>query len=189
MKTVGYLFCLLTSSLFAFGAIPGSRPYAPLPKFEAKFFVEARRDLFPDDIRKEPDRFKDVLVAWTGVITSIDYFNDGTSQVARLTADHCYFDWIEDVSLQRQRFFPSPRGEGQFAVAWRVDTPADRQFIGQFAVGDLLIAYGNPSLIREKVVGLFPVQNLRGIKPEWFRRDVLDYGRPGEPTKRLKTPH
>jgi hypothetical protein len=179
---------LVVAPLLVVGARPGSRPYAPLPKFETKFFAQAKRDVFPDEVRKEPARFKDVLVAWTGIIKSIDYFNDGASRVARLTAEHCYFDWIEDFGVQHERFFPSPRGEGQFAAAWRVDTPADRQFIEQFAVGDFLIAYGKPSLIREKVVGLFPVENLRAIKPEWFRRDVLDYGHPGESVRRLKTP-
>jgi hypothetical protein len=170
------------------GVVPGSRPYTPLPKFEAKFFGQAKRDVFPDDVRKQPERFKDVLVVWTGIIRSVDYHNDGMSRVARITAEHVYFDWIEDFGIQHERFFLSPRGEGLFAAAWRIESPSDQQFIEQCAVGDLLIAYGKPSLIKDKVVGLFPTENIRGIKPEWFRRDILDYGRPGEPVKYLKTP-
>jgi len=35
---------------------------------------------------------------------------------------------------------------------------------------------------------LFPTQNLRAIKRQWYRMDILDYGRPDEPSKILKTP-
>ena len=169
------------------GLVPGSRVYRPLPQLEAQFFAQARRDVYPDDVRQRPDGYTNVLVAWTGVITSIDYFNDNRSRVVRFTAEHHYFDWVEDFGLQRERFFVSPRGEGAFAAAWRVDAPEDQKFVKQFAVGDLLIAYGYPSMIRSNVVGLYPTENLRAIKPRWFRMDILDYGRPGEPVKMLKT--
>jgi hypothetical protein len=169
------------------GLVPGSRAYRPLPQWEATFAAQARRDVFPNDVRQKPGEFTDTLVVWTGVITNIEFFNDGTSPVARITAEHHYFDWIEDFSVQRERFFLSPRGEGAFAAAWRVESPTEQTFIAQFAVGDMLIAYGNPSLIHGSVVGLSPTQNLRAIKPQWYRTDILDYGRPGEPSRILKT--
>jgi hypothetical protein len=122
------------------------------------------------------------------VITNIEFFNDGASRVARITAEHHYFDWIEDLSIQRARFYLSPRGEGAFAVAWGAESPDEQKFIAQFAVKDMLVAYGYPSLIHGDVVGLHPTQSLRAIKPEWYRTDVLDYGRPGEPSKPSKTP-
>ena len=169
------------------GIVPGSRAYRPLPQWEAKFFAEARRDVFPNDVRQEPDGFTDTLVVWTGIIKDIDFFNDGSSRVARFTADHHYFDWIEDFGIQKERFFLSPRGEGEFAAAWRVDSSDNQKFVDQFSVGDMLVAYGYPSMIRDDVVGLYPTQNLRAIKPQWYRTDILDYGRPGEQTKILKT--
>jgi len=158
-----------------------------LPQWEARFFAQAKRDLFPNDVRQHPGGFTNTLVVWAGVITNIEIFNDGSSRVARFTADHHYFDWIEDISIQWERFFLSPRGEGAFAAAWRAESPDDQKFVGQFAVGDMLIAYGYPSLIRSNVVGLYPTQNLRAIKPQWYRTDILDYGRPGEPSRILKT--
>jgi len=87
------------------GLAPGSRAYRPLPQWEAKFFAQARRDVFPNDVRQHPDGFTNTLVVWTGVITNIEFFSDGSSRVARFTADHHYFDWIEDISIQRERFF------------------------------------------------------------------------------------
>jgi hypothetical protein len=148
---------------------PGSRSYRPLPQWEARFFARARRDLLPDEVRRRPDAYKNVLVVWTGVIKDISYFNDRSSRVVRFTAEHRYFDWVEDSGVQRERFLLSPQGEGAFAVAWRADKPEDRKFVEQFAVGDMLIAYGCPSLIRDNVVGLYPTENLRAIKPQWFR--------------------
>ena len=169
------------------GLAPGSRAYRPLPQWESKSSAQARRDVFPNDVRQKPDGFTNTLVAWTGVITNIEFFSDPPPRVVRFTAVHHYFDWIEDLSIQRERFFLSPRGEGAFAVQWDAQTPDDQKFVDQFAVGDMLIAYGYPSVVRGNYVGLNPAQNLRAIKPQWYRTDILDYGRPGGPSKILKT--
>jgi hypothetical protein len=169
------------------GHAQGSRAYRPLPKWEKKFAEKARRDVFPKDVRQNPDKFKKTLVVWTGVITNIEFFRDDSSRVVRFTAEHHYFDWIEDFGIQRERFFLSPRGEGEFAAAWRAESADDKKFVDQFAIDDMIIAYGYPSLIRNNVVGLFPTENLRAIKPQLYRTDIIDYGRPGEPRKVLKT--
>ena len=168
------------------GLAPGSRLYRPLPKWEAGFFAEAHRNVFPNDVRQHPDSFTNTLVAWTGVITNIEYLTNTPPRV-RFTAIHHYFDWIEDISIQRARFFLSPRGEGSFAVQWVVQTPEEQKFVDQFTLGDMLVAYGYPTVIRTNYIGLNPTENLRAFKPQWYRTDILDYGRPGEPTKILKT--
>ena len=170
------------------GLLPGSQAYRPLPRWEAGFFDQARRDVFPEQVRKDPAAFADTLVAWVGVIVSIEYHGEGESRSARITAEHHYFDWIEDASVQRAKFFLSPRGEGRFAPCWGVADPRDQKFIDQFAVGDMLVAYGHPSVIQPELVGLSPTLNMRAIAPSLFRTDVIDYGRPGEPSRLLKTP-
>jgi hypothetical protein len=172
-----------------FGIAPGSRAYQPLPKWEARFYAEARRDIFPNDVRPDPNKYAKTLLAWTGVITNIDYHteNDGLHGV-KITAEHHYFDWIEDSGIQREVFFLSPRGEGMFAACWWIEPnqPNAQKFVDQFAVGDMLIAYGYPSMVRNNVIELYPTQNMRAIKPKWYRTDILDYGRHGEPSKVLK---
>jgi hypothetical protein len=167
------------------GLVPGSRAYQPLPQWEAKFSAQARRDVFPGDVRQKPDSFTNTLVAWTGIITNIEYFTNLSPRIVRFTAVHHYFDWVEDFGIQRERFFLSPRGEGAFAVRWDAQSPADQKFVDQFNLGDMLIAYGYPTVIRTNYIGLNPTLNLRVIKPQWFRTDTLDYGRPGEPAKAL----
>jgi hypothetical protein len=168
------------------GLPPGSRTYQPLPQWEAKFSAQAKRDVFPNDVRQKPNEAVNTLVVWTGVITNIEFRSDESSRFARLTVEHHYFDWTEDFSVQRARYFLSARGEGPFLVAWRVESSADQRFIDQFSIGDMLVAYGFPKVHGDSI-GLDPTENLRAIKPPWFRTDVLDYGRPGEPTTILKT--
>jgi hypothetical protein len=170
------------------GLIPGSQPYRPLPQWEAQFFKQAHRDIFPEQVRQQPGAYRDSLVAWTGIIVSVEYQGEGASRTARITAEHRYFDWIEDSGIQHEKYFLSPRGEGRFATYWDVANPSDQKFIDQFSVGDMLVAYGHPSLVQQDFIGLSPTLNMRAIKPVLFRSDALDYGKPGEPATLLKTP-
>src|SRR5271165_4049030 len=148
------------------GLVPGSRAYQPLPQWEAKFFAQAKRGVFPNDVRQKPDEAVSTLVVWTGIITNIELLSDESSRFARFTVEHHYFDWIEDFSVQRARYYLSPRGEGTFFVTWGLESSVDQQFIEQFAIGDMLVAYGYPKVHGESV-GLHPTQNLRAIKPPW----------------------
>ena len=165
------------------GLLPGSRLYQPLPKWERQFFEKARRDIYPNDVRESPQAYKKTLVVWPGIIKSIKTDTENGSQITRFTIEHHYFDWIENQGIQREIYFLSPRGEGSFALAWPADTQEDKLFITQFAVDDMIIAYGYPSMIKDDLIGLYPTQNIRAIKPKWYRTDVLDYGRPGEPVR------
>ena len=162
------------------GLLPGSRLYKPLPKWERQFFEKAKRDIYPNDVRKSSQTYEETLVVWPGIIKSINIDTENGSQIARFTIEHHYFDWIEDQGIQREMYFLSPRGEGSFALAWRVDTQEDKLFIQQFTVDDMIIAYGYPSMIKDDLIGFYPTQNIRAIKPKWYRTDVLDYGRLGE---------
>lgn len=167
--------------------MPGSRLYEPLPQWERQYFETARRDVFPDDVRKSPDEYKDTLVVWTGIIKTISIDTEDNERVARFTIEHHYFDWIEDNGIQREKFFLSPRGEGMFALGWAIDPARYDQFMEDFAVGDMIIAYGNPSMIKDQLISFYPTFTIRPVKPQWYRTDILDYGRPGEPSKVLKT--
>jgi hypothetical protein len=164
-----------------FELFPGTQLYKPLPKWERQFFEKASRDIYPNDVRKSPEKYEKTLVVWTGIIKSINNDTENGYQIARFTIEHHYFDWIEDRGIQREKYFLSPRGEGLYALAWRVDTQEDKLFRQQFAVDDMMIAYGYPSMIKDELIGFYPTQNIRSIKPKWYSTDVLDYGRPGEP--------
>lgn len=170
------------------GSFPGSQSYKPLPKWERQFFEKATREIYPNDVRKSSETYKKKLVVWPGIIKSITIDTENGSQITRFTIEHHYFDWIEDHGIQREKYFLSPRGEGFFTLAWPVDTQEDKLFIQQFAVDDMIIAYGYPSMIKDDLIGFYPTKNIRSIKPKWYRTDVLDYGRLGEPAKILEIP-
>jgi hypothetical protein len=182
------LFSIFTIS----GCMPleeGTRPYEPLPQWEKGYFDKARRDVYPDDVRRDPQKYRATLVAWTGIIKDIKFKSNKSYQIAVLTMKHHYFDWIEDEGDQQAKFFLSPKGEGDFALAYVGSQAEDsKSFISQFSVGDMIIAYGFPTEIKNSVVGLSPVKNIRSVNPEWFRTDILEYGRPGQPVRYLKTP-
>ena len=188
-----YLFALSLLGLVILtagcpGLVPGSRQYQPLPKFEAGYFSTARRDVFPNDARKHPDQYTNTLVVWTGVITKMETVtNDAATHFVVFTVEHHYFDWVEDFGVQREHFFLSPRSEGVFQVGWIDQSPDDQRFLKQFSVGDMLVAYGYPQMHHDRL-GLNPTMNLRAFKPRWYRMDVFDYGRPGEPVRQIHVP-
>jgi hypothetical protein len=172
------ILCLLIAVLtFLLCGCPGTGVYQPLPKWEAKFFAQARRDVFPQDVRQNPERFKNTLVVWTGIIKKIEYVQHSSTPFVQFTVEHHYFSWIGHSTILGEKYLVSPRGEGYFTSIWP-NSSEDAPFLKQFAVGDFLIAYGFPSVINNKMVGLDPTQHLRAIKPLWYCMDVLDFGRP-----------
>jgi hypothetical protein len=181
MRSCSTILLLLLIPFLA--GCPSSNHYRPLPNWESKFYSQSRRDVFPDDVRRSPQQYAHTLVAWTGILRNIERGTDDNGGVAYLAIEHHYFDWIEDHSVQREIYFLSQRGEGTFRVAWGIRNPDDEKFISQFHVGDMIVAYGYPAEVRNRVVGLYPTMNLRAIDPRWFRTDVMEYGRPGEPAK------
>jgi hypothetical protein len=152
-----------------------SGPYRPEPTREAAVFSKARRDVFPDDVRASPAKYASTLVASPGLIKDFTRSPDG---LVHFTVEHRYFDWIADHGHQRQIYFLSPCGEGQFEGAWPMSEP--------FKVGDMIVLYGTPSQVHEKVVGLAPVEFARTYGEQIFRDDMLEYGRPGSPIRFLR---
>jgi hypothetical protein len=187
MRIGSRIVLLAMISLFACGCpvqpglIPGSKPYEPLPKFEARFYSSARRDVFPDEARAHPELYDKTLVAWTGIVRQIEHTKDTDGQpMVKFTAEHHYFDWIEDIGLQREVYFLSPRGEGQFLFAWGDKSDEENQkFLSQFEVGDMVVVYGYPAGVHDGNLYLYPTENMRSVKPKWFTTTRLDYGRNG----------
>jgi hypothetical protein len=163
--------------------LPGSNPYRPMPGLERQFYNVAKRKVFPDDVRNSPNKYTKSFIVWAGIIKQIDISEEEGTQVFQITVEHHYFNWIEDRDAPREMFFLSPRGEGTFIVAWSVSTAQEYPFIRQFAVRDMIIAYGCPSIIEDDIIGFEPTVNIRPIKPQWFSTEVLDYGRSGKPVK------
>lgn len=145
--------------------------YKPLPRSEARYYTESDKDVTPSQVRADPARFGGTLVGWAGVIQQITFSRDDLSEVALINVDHHFFNWKEVGSGEDAKFIISPDGGGEFSAGWRIKSDQDKAFIKQFAAGDMIVAYGYPSIIRGDVVGLLPTRNIRAVKPAWYRVD------------------
>ncbi|AUX31828.1 MULTISPECIES: hypothetical protein [Sorangium] len=157
---------------------PGSRPYHPVSEREAAVFARATRELHPDDVRGNPGRYGKTLVAWAGVLRSYEVSKESDATVLRFDIEHRYFDWIEDIGLQRARYFLSPRGEGPFRAAWSMPIEAFESVSKQVHHGDMLVVYGYPAEVQGQIVGIFPAEYVRLIPAEGYTDRKLNYGRP-----------
>ena len=172
------------------GLVPESYAYRPLTYEEAQPFSLARHDVFPDDVRQQPDKFTNTLVAWTGVATKIHDYSDSFSRGVAILAVHHYFNWTIDLTNQwiapirdeRWILSLSSRGEGAFGIRFPLVTPESQQCAGELAVGDMLIVYGYPEIVQSNLV-LYP-SYLQAVKPQWYSID-LNYGRQSEPRSGL----
>ncbi|MDO9020853.1 MAG: hypothetical protein Q7V43_28270 [Myxococcales bacterium] len=159
---------------------PGSRGYRPGSPREEEAFAATRRDVHPRDVGA-------VEVAWAGVIRAFEVDDLADRVELRFVLEHRFFDWIEDYSVQRERYFVSPRGEGLFAARWPMPREARAEVRDHVHVGDLLLVYGPASRTGGRLA-IDPARYVRLVVPGLWRDDVIDYGRDGEPARTLRTP-
>ncbi|MEZ4405154.1 MAG: hypothetical protein R3A52_01500 [Polyangiales bacterium] len=166
--------------------LPGSGPYRAISPAEARVMESARRDVFPNDVREDLARHAGSRVVWAGVARRLSVQRVGADTVLYLELEHRYFDWIEDHGAQREWYFLSPRGEGRFAAAWALPPGSERYARESLHEGDLFIVYGTQMEVRDGVIGFGRTAYLRPIARREWRDDVMDYGRPGTPTRHLR---
>ena len=128
------------------------------------------------------------MIAWAGIVTDTEITKYDTSYVVVFSLEHHYFDWIEDRSVQKAIFFPSPTGEGSFKTYWAMPLSMDYDALRrQTMPGTLLIIYGHPAKVEDGTVYIIP-DYIRPFAQSLYATDVLSYGRPGTPVTRLRTP-
>jgi hypothetical protein len=155
----------------------GSRVYQPTGDPEARVFERAARDVYPDDVRAEPQRYVKILVAWPGILRSHELKKDDDTATLKLTLEHRYFDWIEDFSPRRERYFLSPRGEGTFRATWSMSRAALDAMPQTLHKGDMLLVYGYPAEVRDRTVSVNPTEYARVIAGSLYTDKALNYGR------------
>jgi hypothetical protein len=168
---------------------PHTRAYRPVSTLERQAFDRASQDVFPDDVRNAPADHSGTILVWPGVILSSEFVDHGDRVEIQLLLEHHYYDWIEDFGAQRERIFLSPRGEGRLRTSWIVRKGGDTEALRKAArPGTLLILYGRPDQVADDGSISVRAVYIRAIDPEWFRTDVMEYGRPGQPVRLLKVP-
>jgi hypothetical protein len=159
---------------------PYSKPYQGGSEAERKFLVEARRDVYPNDVREAPETFRKATLAWPGIVVSASSDpNDPPFSV--VVIEHHYWDWIEDHSIQKAKAFLSPRGEGQFVCH------AERRLLPSLELKNAMaIAYVRPVGVKDHTLHAACI--LRFFPRDWYATDVMDYGRDGEGARLLRVP-
>ena len=164
------------------GIVPGSKLYQGLSAPEEQHLQSANKEIYPNDVRADLQKYQSTKVAWPGIVTEATVTEKAGRVEIRFSVEHHYYDWILDYSIQQEKIFLSPRGEGLFTTVCIVkpDTAQLRQFQSDTAPGNLLIVYGRPENVDEGVI-LLTCNFIRLFPKEWFRTDIFDYGRRGEP--------
>jgi hypothetical protein len=147
---------------------------------ERKLLADARRDIYPDDVRKDPETFRNVTLAWPGIVTSARPDPNDT-QMSEVVIEHHYWDWVEDHSIQKAKAFLSPRGEGEFVCH------AERRTVPSVELTTAMaIAYVRPVGIEDQTLHATCI--VRFFPRDWYATDVMDYGRNGEGRRFLRVP-
>lgn len=111
---------------------PSSHAYKPLP-WEAPFQRDYSKYPFPNEISADHDLGK--RIHWLGIIDSFWIDGDDSSSTLHIAAQHKFWDYIEDISIQREVMFVSPLGAGAFVYTKVLNTKPDDSTIA--ALSDL----------------------------------------------------
>lgn len=150
-----------------------SRPYQPISDWEQIEYDKANRDVHPDDVKKDTEKYRDTTIAWVGIISEVEIIEKQDHYEVILLAEHYYYDWIENFGPQTEIIFLSIRGEGKFKTKWAIKKSAD---ISGFKddVGKMIIAYGIPHSIADEVI-LLNTTYIRLIENKWFAHSDIYY--------------
>jgi hypothetical protein len=164
---------VLAVSVFARTLAPGSKPWAPRSPEGRELYRAARRDVWPSQVRTAPENYRDVTVVWSGLVKERELSAD--RQQLRVVLEHHYWDFIEDDGLQREKYFLSPRGEGEFSFeepnSPQVHDPA------YLPVGAMAVIFGKPRAVSADGDVQLELAWTITFPPHSFATDFWDYGR------------
>jgi hypothetical protein len=181
-----FALTLFAASFLASCASHSNVPYEPANKPEQCEYKRASINVYPDDVRKDIDRYTNTPVAWVGVIRSTDAIEEdyGGKIRADTIFEHHYFDWLEDEHSGDVKLVVSPRGEGLFSSRWRMSkevVEASAHDAEKFAhSGKLAIVYGVPESVKDDGTIVLKYQYIRILNRHHFTTNDLNYGRLGE---------
>lgn len=180
---IRYTALTLFAASFLVSCASTNIPYEPATKPERIEFKNVRLDVYPDDVRRNLDRYTNTPVAWVGVIRATDATEEdfGGKIRADTVFEHHYFDWEEDKNLCGVKLRVSPRGEGLFSSRWSLrkeDNDANAYDAQKYAGrGKLAIVYGVPEAITADGAIVLKYRYLRILNRDHFDTNDFTYGR------------
>ncbi len=111
------LIALLFAGCKTFSPFPHSRNYEPL-EWEKAYFDSSIKNVMPSDIVNSGNEYVNKQIHWVGIIDTFFVTNSDTdsSVIAKILFDQKFYDYIEDFSIQDERIFLSPKGDGKFEM-------------------------------------------------------------------------
>ena len=170
------LFNIFIGSIYA----TGSREYQPASEMENKIYQEIDKSIWPDDVRKNPELYKNSKIGWVGIIEK--YMTDVSSpeyNIIGFYVKHHYYDWIEDFSASNKPILLSPNGEGYFISYYIIRKEIDPEDLAADVKENLIINYGSPIEVWEDGTIILSTEYLRIIDKEYVNPNWLNYGRSG----------
>ncbi|MFQ5607150.1 MAG: hypothetical protein ACE5GA_04325 [Candidatus Zixiibacteriota bacterium] len=74
----------------------------------------ADKSILPSDVRSNFEAYQGQFTHWVGVIDTFMIESVQNYYVLTIVLDQKYYDYIEDFSIQQERMFVSPKGEGRY---------------------------------------------------------------------------
>jgi len=172
MKFLPLIFLLILTGCP--GAIPGSKSFSPEGDLKISF-DESLKNVMPSDVLKNPDQYTGKQIHWIGILESYKFIKN---DLLRLTLNQKYWDYIEDYSVQTERIFLSPLGEGIFYLdipfAQSKKNEIDEYFDSASKRKDLVFAYGTFSGIVEGVP-ILQYRNASYVHERYYSTAIFKY--------------
>lgn len=178
--------CLLGLAVLLFGGCHTSYSarFEPSSPTGIVALANSKKNIYPKQVFENPDLYRNEFVAWAGIVKEINLFESRSGPAATILVEHHYFDWIEDHGGQREQFFLSPKGEGNFGIVLG-PTEFDKDIKVRIPIGTMVVAIGKTKVMSDAArKQLYVLTEYRQfIDKKAYRMDVYDYGREGEPFK------
>jgi hypothetical protein len=185
MKLLMLIFFLITLSSCLQNSnstigVASSASYKPINPGEDEALKKADKSILPQDIKNSTQTYDNISVVWTGIVEKMNIYktkNDET--VVDIYLQHRYYDFIEDFSIQQEKMFVSPFGEGEFILRKKIDKkiPIEelkRELPNAVFKECFLITYGRIGKT-DNEIPLLEYENMRIVFPENYATNIFSY--------------
>jgi hypothetical protein len=157
-----------------------SAHYKPINRGEDECLKKADKSILPYDVRNDFKSTENKSVIWTGIVDTVIYSKPvDTVMLVDVYLQHRYYDFIEDFSVQQEKMFVSPFGEGKYvfrkAIVGNQPFEEIKRGLEKSIFKECLIfSYGVVAFLRDSTPCL-NAENIRIVFPENYATNIFSY--------------
>lgn len=185
MKSIKILILLLTLSSCIQNnnsniGVPKSKYYQPINPGEKEVLKKADKSILPNDVKNDLLTNKNKSVVWTGIVEKVDFQTTKDNEViVDIYLQHRFYDFIEDFSIQQEKMFVSPFGEGTYILRKKMNKKISiEQLKSEFPKiifkECFMITYGKITE-NENEIPILEQENMRIVFPENYATNLFSY--------------